>query len=177
MIWASTYLCDCHGFSLDTGAKFASLTYIGITVGRAICGFFADKIGDKRLIRWGLVVMFLGIVLMIVSTFTIRELALAGLLIFGFGCSPVYPCIIHATPDNFGADKASAIIGMQMAFAYTGIAAMPPLFGLIAQKYVFTLPYYILALCILLVVFSEIVNKVAAKARENQNLSADASNE
>lgn len=59
--------------------------------------------------------------------------AIAGLIIIGLGCAPIYPCIIHSTPDNFGADKSQAIIGVQMASAYMGSLAMPALFGLIAN--------------------------------------------
>ena len=50
------------------------------------------------------------------------------------GCAPIYPCIIHSTPSNFGAENAQAIIGIQMASAYTGSTFMPPLFGLLAGK-------------------------------------------
>lgn len=59
--------------------------------------------------------------------------AIAGLIIIGLGCAPIYPCIIHSTPDNFGADKSQAIIGVQMASAYMGSLAMPALLGLIAN--------------------------------------------
>lgn len=38
----------------------------------------------------------------------------------GLGCAPIYPCLIHSTPDHFGADKSQAIIGIQMACAYVG---------------------------------------------------------
>ena len=59
--------------------------------------------------------------------------ALAGLVVIGLGCAPIYPCIIHSTPERFGAEKSQALIGVQMASAYVGTLAMPPLFGLIAN--------------------------------------------
>lgn len=59
--------------------------------------------------------------------------ALAGLILIGLGCAPIYPSIIHSTPEHFGAEKSQAIIGVQMASAYIGTSFMPPLFGLIAN--------------------------------------------
>jgi len=54
-------------------------------------------------------------------------------VLVGLGCAPIYPCIIHSTPELFGADRSQAIIGVQMAAAYVGTLMMPPLFGLIAN--------------------------------------------
>ena len=61
-------------------------------------------------------------------------LSLIGLVLVGVGCAPIYPSIIHSTPDHFGADKSQAIIGIQMASAYVGNLTMPPLFGLLANN-------------------------------------------
>ena len=58
---------------------------------------------------------------------------LAGLLLIGLGCAPVYPSIIHSTPEHFGAARSQAMIGVQMASAYAGTCLMPPLFGLLAN--------------------------------------------
>ena len=56
-----------------------------------------------------------------------------GLVLLGLGCAPIYPSIIHSTPDNFGRDNSQAVMGVQMAFAYVGTCLMPPVFGLIAN--------------------------------------------
>ena len=89
--------------------------------------------------------------------------ALAGLILIGLGCAPVYPCIIHSTPEHFGADRSQAIIGVQMASAYVGTCLMPPLFGLIANHISITLfPAYMLALLILMAVMHELLTKKTA---------------
>ena len=76
-----------------------------------------------------------------------RILSLAGLVLIGLGCAPIYPSIIHSTPDHFGADKSQAVIGIQMASAYVGNLVMPPLFGLIANRITPALfPVYLLVL-------------------------------
>ena len=101
-LWASSYLVQNRGISPETASAFASLFYIGITVGRAINGFLAMKFRDRILIRCGLGIIFLGIMLLIVPLGEIT--ALVGFVVIGFGCAPVYPCIIHMTPDLFGRD-------------------------------------------------------------------------
>lgn len=105
--------------------------YIGVTLGRFINGFLAMKLGDKFLIRMGALIITVGIVLMLMP-FNYM-FALIGFIVIGLGCAPVYPCIIHMTPDVFGRDKSQAMIGVQMAFAYVGILAMPSLFGIVAE--------------------------------------------
>jgi len=105
--------------------------YIGITSGRLINGFLAMKLSDHFLIRMGSAIITIGIVLMILPFSA--AFAIVGFIVIGIGCAPIYPCIIHMTPDVFGAEKSQAMIGVQMAFAYTGFLIMPPLFGFIAD--------------------------------------------
>lgn len=158
-IWASSYLVEYKGTDAETAASFASLFYIGITVGRFVCGFVADKIGDRNLIRIGLAVIVAGLV-MIMLPVEINGVALVGLVVVGIGCAPIYPSVIHATPANFGKENSQAIIGIQMASAYVGTTFMPPLFGIIAENINIGLyPFYMAVFAVLMVVCSEWLNK------------------
>lgn len=130
-IWASSYLVQHRGIDAETAAMFASLFYLGITFGRFLCGFVADKLGDNRLIHIGTLTAIAGAALILLPL-PIHLPALGGLIIIGLGCAPIYPSIIHSTPANFGAENSQAIIGVQMASAYLGSTFMPPLFGLLA---------------------------------------------
>ena len=114
MLWASSYLVGTRGMAEDRAAACGALFFIGITAGRFAAGFIADRLGDRRMIRLGAAVAAMGIICMALSV-QAEFPALAGLVIFGLGCAPVYPSIIHATPANFGARNSQAIIGMQMA--------------------------------------------------------------
>lgn len=157
-LWASSYLVERWGFSPEVAAGFASMFYIGITLGRFVNGFLAMKLGDHFLIRLGLSVIATGICLLFVpfnSAFT-----LAGFAIIGLGCAPIYPCIIHMTPSVFGADKSQAMIGVQMAFAYTGFLTMPAVFGVIAEHIsIALLPAFLLVLLAVMFVMHEAVAK------------------
>lgn len=166
MLWASSYMVLHNGISTGIAANYASLFFIGITVGRAINGFLMTKFSDTQMIRVGQVLIALGIVVMLLPFGS--YLTMAGLILIGLGCAPIYPCIIHSTPEHFGADKSQALIGVQMASAYVGTCLMPPLFGLIANHIsVSLLPFYIFAFLVLMIVMHEILVKKTSKRVES----------
>ena len=161
-LWASSYLVLQHGFDLEIAASYASLFFIGITVGRAVSGFITMKLNDKQMIYLGQVIILIGIILMCLPFG--HQVALVGLVTIGLGCAPIYPCIIHSTPTNFGADKSQAVIGVQMASAYVGNLLMPPLFGIIANHISVRLfPVYLLLILIVMVVMHIKLNKSVSK--------------
>lgn len=160
-LWASSYLVGARQIPAETAAFFASLFYLGITAGRFINGFVTDRLGDRTMIRIGTGTMAAGMIFILLPIDK-EILPLAGLIIIGLGCAPVYPSIIHSTPRNFGAKNSQAIIGIQMASAYLGTTLMPPIFGLIAQ-YVSIRFYslYLLIFVAILFIMTERVNKTA----------------
>lgn len=161
-LWASSYLVLQHGFDLEIAASYASLFFIGITVGRAVSGFITMKLNDKQMIYLGQVIILIGIILMCLPFG--HQVALVGLVTIGLGCAPIYPCIIHSTPTNFGANKSQAVIGVQMASAYVGNLLMPPLFGIIANHISVRLfPVYLLLILIVMVVMHIKLNKSVSK--------------
>ena len=158
-LWASSYLVLHLGYSSEKAAGFASLFFIGITVGRGISGFITFKLNDSQMIHLGEGIILLGVLAMLLPLG--KTVALAGLILIGLGCAPIYPSIIHSTPAHFGADKSQAIIGVQMAFAYIGTCLMPPLFGIIARSISITLfPAYLgLFLCIMFFMYETVIRK------------------
>ena len=160
-LWASSYLTLHKGVSADTAASFASMFYLGITVGRALSGFLTMKLNDVQMIRLGEVIIGIGVLVMLLPFG--QSLSLTGLILIGLGCAPVYPCVIHSTPAHFGADKSQAIIGIQMACAYVGTCLMPPVFGLIANHItVALLPVYLLLILAVMIVMHEVLCKKTA---------------
>ena len=153
-LWAASYLALYKGIPTETAAFFASMFYIGITAGRALNGFLTIKFSDTQLIRLGAVVVGLGVAAMLLPMG--EAVSLAGLILIGLGCAPIYPCIIHSTPAHFGPERSQALIGVQMASAYVGSLLAPPIFGLIANHIsVSLLPVYLLAILVLMAVMHE----------------------
>lgn len=165
ILWASSYLAGERGFSAERAAASAAVLYVGITVGRFISGFIADKVGDRGMIRLGT-----GIIAAALAVLALpgggEPGALLGLGLLGLGNAPVYPAIIHATPANFGAENSQGIIGMQMASAYVGSTLMPPLFGLIANRAgLGWMPLFLAALILLMIAMLETTFRTVAKNR------------
>lgn len=158
-LWAVSYLVLHRGMGAEDGAGFASLFFLGITLGRAVCGFLTLKLSDAQMVRLGEGLIGLGVLVLLLPLGT--GSALLGLVLVGLGCAPVYPSFIHATPAQFGAEHSQAVIGVQMAAAYVGTCLMPPLFGLIAQHISVALfPFYLLlALVIMAVAYEKMLKK------------------
>lgn len=154
-LWASTYLVQARGIDPETAARFGSFFFLGITFGRFLSGFIADRLGDRQLIRLGTLIMLLG-TLFILLPLKSDGFALAGLIVLGFGGAPIYPAIIHATPANFGKENSQSVIGIQMAAAYVGTTFMPPLFGTLVQYVSIRLyPFYLLVFGLIVLISSE----------------------
>lgn len=128
-LWSSSYLVLVRYVSEEIAAGWSSLFFIGITVGRFISGFLAIRFVPKIMIRMGQSVIGIGIVSLLIP---LNFMSMAGLFLIGLGCAPIYPSLLHETPNTFGKEHSQAIMGIQMASAYVGTTFMPPLFGMLA---------------------------------------------
>ena len=157
-LWSASYLNLHLRIHPETAAAWSSLFYLGITSGRFISGFVTFKLNDTQMIRLGFAILALGVALVLLPLgigFT-----LAGLVLIGLGCAPIYPCIIHSTPEHFGIENSQAMVGVQMASAYLGNCVMPPLFGLIANHVdIGLLPVYLVVILAVMVSMYEITCK------------------
>ena len=150
MVWNATYMVS-KGLGESTAAGYAALFFWGMTIGRILCGFIADKRGDSGMIRIGCAILLVGIPLSAIVDVKYFWLVL---LLLGLGAAPCYPMLMHQTPRLYGEDASAPLIGLQMAAAYVGSTLAPPLFGLVSKvtgmKF---LPVY-LTLFFLILVFS-----------------------
>ena len=163
-MWAASYCTLVRGLDAATAASWASLFYLGITVGRFLSGFLTMKFNDHQMIRMGQVLIAVGIALVFLPAG--NTCLRAGLVTIGLGCAPIYPCIIHETPANFGKSLSMAMTGIQMAAAYTGTTLLSPLFDVLAQNITMQLyPWALLVMLLLMVVLSEQLHKKTAARR------------
>ncbi len=166
MLWAGSYMVLHSGVSAERAASYASVLFIGITIGRLLNGFLTFKFNDTQMIRIGQAFIIAGAVTLLLPFGQVTSLI--GFILIGLGCAPIYPCIIHSTPEHFGADKSQAMIGIQMASAYVGTCIMPPIFGLIANHInVALLPIYLLMLIgVMIFVHERLVRKTEHRSAE-----------
>lgn len=156
-LWASSYLHGVRGLSAADAALAGSMFYGMITLGRFICGFATAKLSSRTLIRIGQITCLLGVLLVALPLPAI--FGVIGIGVIGIGTSPIYPSMLHETPNRFGAAHAQAVTGLQMAFAYVGSTIMPPLFGQVATATTLHLyPWFLLICTLVMLLASEYVN-------------------
>ena len=161
-LWAASYMTLQKGISAEAAAQWTSYFYIGITAGRFVCAFISDRLGDRRMVRLGQALMLAGGLMMLLpgSGF----MCFLGLMLIGLGCAPVYPALLHETPENFGVQNSQTIMGLQMAVAYTGASLMPSFFGVLADRISIGLyPWYMLFFMALMLLLVERMNRQVAK--------------
>lgn len=172
IVWSCSYLAFSRGFTPADAAKWGALFFFGIMAGRFISGFVSNSLGDRNMIRAGCLGLAAGILLLFIPSAS-AVFPMTGLLLIGLGCAPVYPAVIHQTPENFGADNSQAIIGIQMASAYIGSTLMPPIFGLLGEcAGLYLFPWFILFFLILMTLILERLNTLMtrkpATAKKNE---------
>ena len=131
-LWGSSYMVLQKGIPAGTAASLISLYYLGITGGRFFSGFLTLRLKTRDLIRLGQGTVLAGILLL--ALFGSRPFLSAGLLLIGFGCAPIFPCLLHQTPERFGTRASQSIMGLQMACAYAGSTVSPPIAGFFTEK-------------------------------------------
>ena len=165
-MWAASYCTLVRGIDAGTAARWASLFYVGITVGRGVSGFLTMKVNDQNMIRLGQALIAAGTVLILLPTG--QGTLFAGLITVGLGCAPIYPSIIHETPLNFGREVSVSMTGLQMATAYVGTCLVPPLFGLLAQYVTPALyPWALAVILVLMFVMAESLHRKTALRRRS----------
>ena len=170
-LWGSSYLVTAKNIQPEIAAQSISLYFLGITLGRFVSGFLTIKLNNRQMVRLGQALVACGILILFLSSDNI--LLLSGLFTIGLGCAPIFPSLIHATPNNFGTEKSQAIIGIQIACAYSGNLIIPPLFGQIASFTGFSIfPVFLGVLLVLSIVMIETVNRKVRERKIGKNIIA-----
>lgn len=157
-LWGSTYLIGAREFTIENAASWLAFYYGGITAGRFISGFISFKFSNVQLIRWGIIIAFTGIVLLVLPLNNL--LTGCAIVLTGMGLAPVFPSMLHETPNRFGKGMSQILIGYQMGFAYIGGALLAPAIGIILQYTSISLfPLYLTGFIAILLLATEILTK------------------
>lgn len=157
-LWGSSYMVMKRGIPPEKAATFISIFYLGITVGRFVSGFVTAKVDNKGMVRIGQAILFVGVALLFIPLGQIGLIVSFALI--GLGCAPIYPSLIHETPNNFGRNVSQSMIGIQMASAYTGSTIMPPILGILSAKLGLNCyPIVLMLLTVVMIIMAEKLNK------------------
>ena len=130
-LWAASILVNDRGTSLAQAGFWVSVYFGSITAGRFGVGLVSNRLGNRRLVGLGVLLALAGATLFALPGLP-PALSLAGLVLMGLGCAPVFPSLMHEAARRFPADVARTVIGRQMMAAYAGGSVIPAAFGLLA---------------------------------------------
>ena len=143
--WGATYIVNVFALEPSVAAKWVSLYYGGIMLGRLVSGFVATKLGDNKLIKLGIAFSVVGIAILLLP---IGKASLVGFLVMGFGFGPVFPSVLHNIPERFGAKYSADITGFHMGGAYMIGFLVQLAYGFVATATTFKITgFLLLALC------------------------------
>lgn len=164
--WGASYLVNTFALSPDSAAKWISLYYGGIMLGRLVSGFVSMKTSDNTLIRAGIVISFAGMLLLALP---IGTPAFFGLLLIGFGFGPIFPSVLHSVPGRFGNELSADITGFHMGGAYALGFLIQVSFGYIASATTFYItPFVLLAVAAALFTVNEVTIRTVAKRKAEE---------
>lgn len=158
--WFSSMCVFGLGVSGDVASRWTSYFFFGIMAGRFLSGPLSLKVKDRNMIRLGESIVLLGVILMACAPLN-NYLAPFSVVLIGLGCAPIYPAIIHATPDRFGEKLSSNVVSVQMGCGYIATLVINPSFGALGSSFTFlALPYAVLLFLLMCVLGNETVLKL-----------------
>ena len=159
-LWAGSLLVDGRGLDAKTAALWVSCFFGAIMLGRFATGLLTLRLGNRQLVRLGIAVASVGAALF-ASNALPAPLSLAGLVLLGLGCAPIYPCLMHETARRFEPVTAAKVISRQVGFAYVGAAIVPAALGYLATAAgLGAIMPALLAALLLLLLMSEALNRI-----------------
>ena len=155
--WFSSTLVFAKGVNEQVAAGYATMIYVGYTISRFLSGLISKKLSDKNIIRLFSVFLVCSIIFFIFIKW--EPLYQLAALLFGFSVGPIYPAIVHDTPNKFTKGLSSYVMAIQIGCAYIAMITISPLFGILGEFISFDLyPFILLGLTLLMIVTSEISN-------------------
>jgi fucose permease len=130
--WAYSLLTEARNITPSTAGLWVSMYWGSFTIGRFAFGVVGDRWPATRLLRGTMAAMLAGALLFWWNPASIASFA--GLAILGFALAPVFPILISTTPDRLDERHTSNTIGFQVGAAGIGIAVLPWLGGLLAER-------------------------------------------
>ncbi len=157
-LWAGSMLIESRKVAGNTAGLWISFYYGSIMLGRFLSGLVVNRVGNRFMIKTGLMLSALGAVLVFFRTSPI--LTMVGLILCGLGFAPIYPCMMHETPRRFDAETSKSLIGYQVGAACIGGSFITASLGLLfSQTTLELMPLALLVLIAAMFAASELLNK------------------
>lgn len=130
--WPYTLFTEARSIRPATAGLWVSVYWASLTIGRILFGIAARYASSVSLLRASMLGATCGTVLIWWNPSDV--LSFVGLALMGFSLAPIFPLSISNTPKQLGSTHAANAIGLQVAAASLGLAALPGLGGVLAEN-------------------------------------------
>jgi fucose permease len=129
--WGAALFTARHVPEADAG-YWVSFYWASFTIGRFLFGVIVNRIRVRTSLQLCMIGIIIGAAL--VWWNPTNTVGLVGLAVMGFAMAPVFPLLMTDTQERLGPQLAPHAIGLQVAGASLGIAILPGLAGLLANR-------------------------------------------
>lgn len=161
-LWSNSYLVEEIGLLPSTSGYYIASYYASIMIGRFLSGTVSNRLGNRNMIRLGLFLSGCGALLLLI--FRDQTIIRIGLMLVGLGFAPLYPSMMHETPQRFNEVQAHLLISYQVGIAYIGGTIISTGLGYLFKPFGISILYpIILIIIVMMFIISEIYNRVTPK--------------
>jgi fucose permease len=130
--WSFTLLTESRKVPENVAGMLAAGYFAAIGVGRVLAGFIAHRVGLDPLIRFSMLGVVLGSLLLAFGSPV--QLGNAGLAIMGLGLAAIFPSLMARTPERLGREYVAHAAGFQVSAGMLGAALLPGLAGMLVER-------------------------------------------
>ena len=154
-LWPSSYMVYAKSFSQERAAAFASLFFMGMTLGRFGFGMITDRLNHRKVINIGTMIILVGVAC-ICAPSEFQVLIILGFLLMGIGCSQIFPSFIRSTKEYYGTEMSQALVGLQFGTASLSALVAPSVVGMMINHMgMRPLPFILIILVAIMFLFSK----------------------
>jgi fucose permease len=167
--WTYTWFTESRAASAYVAGVMTSVFWAMLTIGRFVFGAGAARIGVERLLRLSMIGAVVAAGLLLVRSLPVGFVAIA---LLGLSLAAIFPTLTADTPYRVGLRHAGNTIGLQTGAASVGLAILPGLAGIVAERIgLEALGPFLLAAALLML----IVNQMTVMLIRRQAFAADLS--
>ncbi|MET0535606.1 MAG: MFS transporter [Steroidobacter sp.] len=143
--WVFSLLFEARDIAMASAGTAVTLYWCGLFASRLGYAFLPANVRPAKVITVCIVAALLGMLTLIANLHP--AINAAAIALVGFASGPIFPSLISITPARMGPRHTANAVGLQISMGAIGLAALPALCGVIAQRFGLELIPRLLAGC------------------------------
>ncbi len=131
--WVFSLLYEARGISTASAGTAVTLYWGGLFASRLGYAFLPSNVNPESIVKLCMIAALAGVVTLVLDLHPMVDTFAIALM--GFAAGPIFPSLIATTPARVGPRHTANTVGFQVSMGAVGLAALPALCGLIAQRW------------------------------------------